>query len=200
MRFPQLFLPDEDLGDSLSWLEHWRGMYDAIDMIRGAADAAAVGIVRDHSTSDKVYIFHGVEQVAQDCSEQQFIADVCLKVKSFPKRTNFLHQVSADVMEKKDDFVFLDPKDCRTNRLPVIYFQFAMFIPSIMHHVENADLTDHLCNGLLVLINFFNSTVVLLALCTLAVREEEDYQRLELLDDSILKMLTFTALMADHSI
>ena len=58
--------------------------------------------------SDKAYIFHGVEQVAQDCSEQQSIADLCLKVRKFPKRTDFLHQVSADAMKKKDDFVFLD--------------------------------------------------------------------------------------------
>ena len=101
-------------------------------------------------------------------------------------------------MEKKDDFAFLDPKDCRINRLPVTYSQFAMFIPSIMHHVENALLTDHLCNGLLAPIGFSSPAVVFPALCTPVASEDGDYQRLEFLGDSILKMLTSIALMADH--
>ena len=199
-RFPLLFVPDEDLGDPQSWLEHVRGTYDSNDITRGVADAAAVGIIRDRSKSDKAYVFHWIERTARGCSEQRSgtVANICLKVKKFPKRTDFLHRVPADAIEKKDDFAFLDPKDCRISRLPVIYSQFAMFIPSIMHHVENALLTDHLCNGLLAPIGFSNPAVVCPALCTPAANEDGDYQRLEFLSDSILKMLTSIALMADH--
>ena len=199
-RFPLLFVPDEDLSDPHSWLEHVRGVYDSNDILRGVEDAAAVGIIRDHSKSNRAYIFHGVERMAGDCSEQQSgtTADICLKVKKFPKRTDFLHRVPADAVEKKDDFVFLDPKDCRINRVPVIYSQFAMCIPSIMHHVENALLTDHLCKGLLAPIRLSRPAVIFPALCTPAASEDGDYQRLEFLGDSILKILTSTALMADH--
>jgi len=126
------------------------------------------------------------------------LADMRLKVKKFPKRTDFLHRVPAHAMEKKDDFIFLDPKDCRIERMPVIYAQFAMYVPSIMHHVENALLTDHLQNGVLAPIRFSDQAVVFPAICAPAAREDGDYQRLEFLGDSILKMLTSTTLMADH--
>ena len=193
-RFPLLFVPDEDLGDPQSWSEHVRGTYVSNDIIRGVADAAVVGIIRDRSKSDKAYVFHGVERIARDCSEQRSgtMPDICLKAKKFPKRTDFLHRVPAD------DFAFLDPKDCRISRLPVTYSQFAMFIPLIMHHVENALLADHLCNGFLAPIRFSSPAIVFPALCTPAASEDGDYQRLEFLGDRILKTLTSIALMADH--
>lgn len=198
--FPLLFVPDEGFDDPQYWLDHVRGTYDSTDILRGVVNAAAVGIIRDRSKSDKAYILHGVERMVRDHSEQQpgTMAEVCLKVRKFPKRTDFLHRLSADAMEKKDDFAFLDPKNCRIDRLPIIYSRFAMFIPSIMHHVENALLTDHLCNGLLAPIMFTSPAVVFPALCTPAASEGRDYQRLEFLGDSILKMLTSVALMADH--
>lgn len=121
-----------------------------------------------------------------------------LKVKKFPKRIDFLHRVPADAMEKKDDFVFLDPGCSRIHRLPIIYSQFAMYISSIMHHVENALSTDHLRNGILAPIGLSGQNAVFSATCGLAAREYDDYQRLEFLGDSILKMLTSTTLMADH--
>ena len=198
--YPLLFVPDEGLDDPQRWLEHMRGTYDSSDILRGVVDAAAVGIIRDCSKSGKPYVFHGFERMARDCSEQQSetTADICLKVKKFPKRTDFLHRLSADAMEKKDNFAFLDPKDCRIDRLPIIYAQFAVLIPSIMHHVENVLLADHLCNGLLAPVRFSSPAVVFPALCTPAASEGRDYQRLEFLGDSILKMLTSVGLMADH--
>jgi len=191
--FPLLFTPGEDVGDPQSWLEHVRGTHDSNNILSGVEDAAAVGIVRDHSKSGKAYIFHGADQIGQGS-----LADMRLKVKKFPKRTDFLHRVPAHAMEKTDDFIFLDPKDCRIERMPVIYAQFAMYVPSIMHHVENALLTDHLHNGVLAPIRFSDQAVVFPAICAPAAREDGDYQRLEFLGDSILKMLTSTTLMADH--
>ena len=191
--FPLLFTPGEDVGDPQSWLDHVRGTHDSYDILSGVEDAAAVGIVRDISKSGKAYIFHGFDQTGQVS-----LADMRLKAKKFPKRTDFLHRVPADEMEKKDDFVFLDPKDCRIERMPAIYAQFAMYIPSIMHHVENALLTDHLHNGVLAPVGFSSPAAFFPALCAPAAREDGDYQRLEFLGDSILKMLTSTTLMADH--
>ncbi len=191
--FPLLFAPGKDVDDPQSWLEHVRGTHDSNDILSGVEDAAAVGIVRDHSKSGKAYIFHGADQIGQGS-----LAEMRLKVKKFLRRTDFLHRVPADVMEKKDDFIFLDPDDSRIDRMPLIYAQFARYIPSIMHHVENALLTDHLLNGLLAPIRFSRQAAVFPAICAPAAREDGDYQRLEFLGDSILKMLTSTTLMADH--
>ena len=174
--------------------------YNSNDIIRRVEDAAAVGIIRDRFKSDKAYIFHGVERMPRDCSRQQsgIKADICLKVKKFPKRTDFLHRVPAEPIGKKDDFAVLHPKDCQIDRLPVTYSQFAMFILSIMHHMENTLLTDHLWNRLLAPIEFSSPVVVFPALCAPAASEDGGYQRLEFLSNSILKILTSTALMANH--
>ena len=71
-----------------------------------------IGIMRDRFKSNKAYVFHGVERMARDYSEQRSgtILDMCLKVKKFLKRTDFSHRVPVDAIEKKDDFAFLDPK------------------------------------------------------------------------------------------
>ena len=198
--FLLLFEPYEDLDDPQSWLDHVRGMYDCDDILLGATDPSAIGLIRDNSKSDKAYVFHGIERMEQGSSEQRmgWEADMSLKVKKFPKRTDFLHRIPANAAEKKDDFVFLDPKDCRVGRLPVIYSQFAMYIPAIMHHVENALSINHLCRGLLAPVRFSSPAVIFPAICAPAAREDDDYQRLEFLGDSILKMLTSIALMADH--
>ena len=126
--------------------------------------------------------------------------NICLEVKKFPERTEFLHRVLADAMEKKDAFAFLNPKDSRTNRSPITYSHFAIFIPSIMHHVEKALLADHLCNDLLTPTEFSGPALNFPTLYIPAANEDEDYQRLKFLDDSILKMLISIALMADHLI
>ena len=196
--FPLLFIPNTSMEDPQSWLEHVRGTYDSTELLRGVADIASVGIVRDTSRSNKRYVFQGVEKVVQDSSEIGTAAKICLKVKKFPKRTDFLHRVSTDVTEVKDNFTFLDPQNCRVDRLPMTYSQFAMFLPSVMHHVENALLTDHLYKGVLAPIGLSSPAVVFPALCTPAAKEDGNYQRLEFLGDSILKTLTSVALMADH--
>lgn len=121
-----------------------------------------------------------------------------LKVKKFLKRTDIPHRVPADVMKKKDDFIFLDPKDCRIERMSVIYTQFVMYIPSIIHYVENALFTDHLHNNVLASIRFSGQAVVFPVIYSPAVREDGDYQRLEFLGDSILKMLSSTILITNY--
>ena len=199
--FPLLFTPDEDVADLENWLEHVQGRHDLSHILSAAEDAAELGIVRDHSKSGKAYVFHGVEHLKQDSSlhqQPEVEAEMHLKVKKFSKRTDFLHPVPADAMEKRDDFILLDPGCCQIDRLPIINSQFATYLPSIMHHVENALLTDHLRGGILAPIGFSGQNAVFSAICAPAAREDGDYQRLEFLGDSILKMLTSTTLMADH--
>ena len=109
--FLLLFTPGEDVGDPQSWLEHVRGTHDSKDILSGVEDAATVGIVRDLSK-----LGNRADQIGRDSS-----TDVRLKVKKFPKRTDFLHRVPANAMEKNDDSIFLDPENCRIERMPVIY-------------------------------------------------------------------------------
>ena len=198
--FLLLFSPDEHWGGLESWLKNVRGTFDYHDLRLGVESPAAIGLVRDSSKPNKAYAFHGIEHRPRDYPEDQskFTTDLGLKVKAFSKRTDFLHRIPADAAKKKEDFVFVSPQNCCIDRLPIIYSQFAMWIPSIMHRVETVLLTEHLCTGLLAPIGLSTPDAALPAICTPAAREESDYQRLEFLGDAILKMLASSALMADH--
>lgn len=73
-----------------------------------------------------------------------------------------------------------------------------MYVPSIMHHVENILLTEHLRKGVLAPVGFSNYEILFPAIYTPAAAENNDYQRLEFLGDSVLKILISTTLMADY--
>jgi hypothetical protein len=116
------------------------------------------------------------------------MADICLKVEKF------LHRVSADAVEKKDDFIFLDPNACRIDRLPSSI---------LVYTLDHAPCGERTLDRPSVqwppsAFGVSSPAVFFLAICTPAAIEDGNYQRLEFLGDSILKILTSTALMADH--
>ena len=195
--FPLLFIPREKPSDLHSWLDNAQGSYDAGLILGGIEDPAAIGLVRDQTQPGSAYVLHDIEQIEKD-EPPETVSCLSLKVKKFSKRTDFLHPVSADAVMKKGNFRFLNPKDCRIDRLPLRYTQFAKYIPSIMHHVEKTLLTERMCTSILAPLEFSGPTVVLPAICCPAAREHCNYQRLEFFGDSILKLLTSLALMADH--
>ena len=84
------------------------------------------------------------------------------------------------------------------DKLPFIYSQFALLIPSILHRVEVSMIADDLCKNVLPSVRFSNLSVVLTAISTTASQAPTNYQRLEFLGDSILKTFTSLTLLARH--
>ncbi len=84
-----------------------RDTYNFNSILLNAKDAAAIEIIRDNFKSRKIYIFHKVNRL-----EQGSLTNTRLKVKKFLKRTDFLHKVLVNVIETKNNIIFLNSKNC----------------------------------------------------------------------------------------
>lgn len=125
---------------------------------------------------------------------------VLVEVKKLPKRADFLHPVPSG--NARSDQVparqRLRANMCEVSRLPFSYSRFALFVPSILHKVQVAMVVECLCNKVLFPLQFQDRNLLTTAISAPSAREATDYQRLETLGDSILKILTSLTLMAEH--
>lgn len=139
-----------------------------------------------------------------DCSMQLDQADpdqcVLMEVKRLPKRADFLHPVPSGnaISAKQSGLQWLLVNKCEVARLPFSYSRFALFIPSILHKIQVAMTVERLCDTVLSTLHFHDRSLVATAISASSAHEATDYQRLETLGDSILKIMTSLTLMAEH--
>lgn len=139
-----------------------------------------------------------------DCNMQldQADPDQCflIEVKRLPKRADFLHPVPSGNTgsTKQSGLQWLLANRCEVGRLPFSYSRFALFIPSILHKVQVAMTVERLCDTILSPLHIHNRSIVATAISASSAHEGTDYQRLETLGDSILKVMTSLTLMAEH--
>lgn len=145
---------------------------------------------------DKRKIYRDSMEVDDDSNRQ----GVLLEVKRFPKRTDFLHPVSGTntICARGSGTAWLSASGCKVDKLPLRFSCFASLIPSVLHVVHKTMIVDSLCNTLLSPLQFRNRTLVSTAICASSAREPSDYQRLEFLGDSVLKLSTSLVLMAEN--
>lgn len=139
-----------------------------------------------------------------DCSMQLDQADsdqcVLMEVKRMPKRADFLHPVPSGnaISAKRSGLQWLLANKCEVARLPFSYSRFALFIPSILHKIQVAMTVERLCDTILSTLHIHDRSLVATAISASSAHESTDYQRLETLGDSILKVMTSLTLMAEH--
>ena len=125
---------------------------------------------------------------------------VLMEVKRLPKRADFLHPVPSGnaIPAKQSGLQWLLANKCEVARLPFSYSRFALFIPSILHKIQVAMTVERLCDTVLSTLHFHDRSLVATAISASSAHEATDYQRLETLGDSILKIMTSLTLMAEH--
>ena len=121
---------------------------------------------------------------------------VVLEVTRLTKRSDLLHMESVALQESGIKWLFLEY--CAVDRLPFTYSRFALMIPSILHKLHINMVVEYLCKTLLSQLGIRDKTLIATAICSSSAREPTNYQRLEFLGDSILKLSTSLALMAIH--
>ena len=123
-----------------------------------------------------------------------------LRVTKLSKRADFLHPIPADARERSVNtpYQYIPAKCCTIDRMPFVYTEFALFVPSIIHQVEIALLTEVLCKTTLEPVSFNRRDLVTTAISASAAREATNWQRIELMGDTVLKLLTSLNLMASH--
>ena len=195
--FPVLFVPQEPT--TYEWVQQMQATYPANALLLEADHQASVGLIRNSTENGKPYVYHGTENCWESTSEEPESSEPTqlLKVRQLTRRTDFLHPVSLDAAKAPKSFVLLDPARCQVDRLPHVYAQFSLFIPSIMHHIKTSLIVNELCETILAPVCFSDYNLVLTAIFAPVAREAANYQRLEFLGDSILKYQTALTVMAE---
>ncbi|KAL8759187.1 MAG: hypothetical protein Q9199_000945 [Rusavskia elegans] len=200
-----LFAPAEDDHDT-QWAERFSGTIKGEKLRQMDASVSALsrlGMVHDLTRQGVPHILKGFEEQSSDLDTLQSAThenELFFHVSRFPKRTDFLHPVPADVEKTlhKANKILLRPGDCEIDRLPLPYAYFAAMVPSILHRIGVRLLARFLCDTLLAPVELSQLDLVITAVTTSASHEPSNYQRQEYLGDSVLKFLTSLTLMSER--
>ncbi|EFE41937.1 RNA helicase/RNAse III, putative [Trichophyton verrucosum HKI 0517] len=118
----------------------------------------------------------------------------------WPKRADFLHPVANSTGSKPHHTArnCIPARQSCISMLPVGFAKFALFIPSLIHTIGRYLLAEELSKTILSPIGFQNIQLVLTAITATSAREDTNYQRLEFLGDSALKLHASMQLLAEH--
>lgn len=197
LNFPALFEPADD-EDCSAYFTKASEHYPATDLLETSSHAAAIGLITHRD--GKRYIFHGIELLIPDQVEDEAVSSrpiPHLRCRLMAKRTDFFHPATGSPPSGAA-FDYLLPDECTVSRMPLRYVDFARMIPSIMYHIGRTLAVQQLDKVPLNAVGFDSTHSLQVATTTSASRSGYDYQRLEFLGDTVLKMLTTINLMAQH--
>lgn len=168
-----------------------------------------VGLIRYKMESDQPYIFEAwlsqkpsaslVKHPSKDYEEVP--GNVAhLSVSKLPRRADFLHKIPNENQEPvRRRFSYVLPyTGCTVDKLPFRLTQFAMLMPAILHRLHVYMVGDMLSKTALADVDFSNLKLVVTAISASSATEETNYQRLEFLGDSLLKICTSLQLLAEY--
>ncbi|MCJ1304816.1 hypothetical protein MMC08_007629 [Hypocenomyce scalaris] len=206
--FPVLFVPAVKSAELQTWMDSVSGQRQAKAVFEIPTTKQEFGLIRDLAQKGVAHVYHDVLYglpvalrkglASEDIDEEDTLY---LKVTKLPKRADFLHKIpsqNAD-LPMGSGYKYLPARTCEVDQLPFSYSQFALFIPSIMHFLETYLVAEHMCTDLFSSIHFKDLVHVVTAISASKARESTNYQRLEFLGDTVLKLLASITLMAEHA-
>ncbi|KAG8531045.1 uncharacterized protein KY384_004402 [Bacidia gigantensis] len=206
---PVLFSPFDSPDSMRSWLALSNGSVPAADA-QSVNVVEQLGLVRDIFRNGLPHVLQDVKYAMKedllripafikrypDFDAESDKYHMVLEVCRLSKRTDLLH--ASSLARKKPAIDWLLSSSCEIDRLPLQYAQFASLIPSMLHKIHAAFIVENLMSSLLSPIVCTNRQLIATAITASSAGESTDYQRLEFLGDSLLKLQTSLALMAKH--
>lgn len=123
-----------------------------------------------------------------------------LLMDKWTKRKDFLHPIPDDiasVISSKPTQLVWPVHLCKMDGIHIANAYFGALLPGIMHMMEINMIAGELCNTLMKEVGFSDISLVITAITAPSSNGCTNYQRLEFLGDSILKMLTTAAVTAN---
>ncbi|KAI0385350.1 hypothetical protein F5Y04DRAFT_245634 [Hypomontagnella monticulosa] len=127
----------------------------------------------------------------------------CLMLERWPRRRDFLHCIPEDATlpapskPGKQKQTIWPAHLCRMDGIHISAVYFGALVPSITHIIEVYLVANELCNTILKDVKFLDLSLVATAISAPVAKEATDYQRIEFLGDSILKMFTTASVTAN---
>jgi dsRNA-specific ribonuclease len=167
------------------------------------------GLIREQSEKNVLYIFKHrlsakpLKELVQRPHKDYdlFPCDTPhLSLTRLPRRLDFLHKIQSGNQSpsEKPHSVVLPTSKCTMDDMPFQYVQFGLLIPSIMRRYEIHLLAEILSTIVLKDVGIQDSSLVVTAISASSANEESNYQRLEFIGDSILKLCTSVQLTAEY--
>jgi len=165
--------------------------------------AEPIGLLRDVQDRGHPYLF---QKWLSTKPQQQSIQKPDKDYETFPRdqpfvalkrwsiRSDFLHPVRGSATDGggMEYFKVLPQTRLTMDPLPMAISQFGLLIPSLLHKVQVQLVVAELCATVLSEVEILDLELVRTAISTPVAREQDNYQKLEFLGDSVLKFLVST--------
>ncbi|OTB05309.1 hypothetical protein M426DRAFT_319858 [Hypoxylon sp. CI-4A] len=134
--------------------------------------------------------------------EDEPVDTLWLALGKWARRKNFLHPIDTTEHElqvqRKPGITAWPARLCRMDGIDASSVCFGALIPSITHVVEINLVATELCNTLLKDVGYTDISLVTTAICSPGAAEATNYERIEFLGDTILKMFTTATITANN--
>ncbi|KAK5629446.1 hypothetical protein RRF57_005161 [Xylaria bambusicola] len=135
-----------------------------------------------------------VEKVEKQLQEE--IPEVpWLTLRKWPKREDFLHPATRSSKQEGRYPPAFPISHCTVDTVDPSKAYLGNIIPAIVHMIEVHLIAEELCQTVLERIRFSDKSLVVTAISSRAAGERTDYERLEFLGDSVLKLLATVSVM-----
>ncbi|PVH89342.1 P-loop containing nucleoside triphosphate hydrolase protein [Cadophora sp. DSE1049] len=168
---------------------------------------SAIGLIRDKLEPFSAYTFQDFLSTKPDVmlvqnpykGYEEAPDSPHLSLIKVPRRSNFLQRlpVTSNLSSKPYSTV-VPVARCTVDDMPFKYYQFGRLIPVVMNHCEKYLLASLLSNTILKDVQISDLSLVATAITASSAGGETNYQRLEFLGDTVLKMCTSVQLMAQY--
>jgi dsRNA-specific ribonuclease len=207
--FVPCFVPDMTSQELRAWAQSSVGCRPALEVHAKEPEAAFdKGIVRHVAQNRQTYLFTGWNKrrvelldAVQDRSNEW---QLHIEARRLPKPANLLHALPKLKPAHSDragrgGTKQLPAAECEIDNMPARYSQFALCVPSILRQYTIHMIADRLNRTILAPAALANLEGIAEAICASSAHETRNYQRLEFLGDSVLKMCTALQLMGAHT-
>lgn len=167
-----------------------------------------VGLIRDKLNPSVVYVLKESLSTKPDIKLVQnpykgyegTLDSPHLSLVKVPRRANFAQKLSApsNPPSSRPYSTVLPTARCTMDDMPFKYYQFGRLIPVVMKRCEKYLLASILSNTILKDVQISNLDLVATAISASSAGDETNYQRLEFLGDTVLKMCTSVQLIAEY--